>query len=186
MEVNNIINQVIGVGLSALIVGGLNAYLNRSTHQKIDSSTNTANVLSLNNFYKIIGWIGMTMTIIFIVGMVYISITEEWNLAGFIILIVATLLIGYISFLTLSWYYFYRVSFDSEYIIVTDRKGESQTIAWKDIDQIRFRHTQGYIKIEANGKVIKIHQHLVGLQSFLIEMEKQTPWRIKDLHLPMA
>ena len=79
----------------------------------------------------------------------------------------------------------HKVWFNQQIITIQNWKGRKTSIEWGDIIKMHFNHLGGYLKIETKDKVVKIHQHLIGLKEFTDLMEKKTKWTAKKLRIPL-
>ena len=84
------------------------------------------------------------------------------------------------------YYKNHRVIFDQNIIKATNIYGKTTEVEWKFIEEIKFSALSGMITVKSYDKKAKLHQHLVGLISFIEEMEAQTKYTAQDLKIPIG
>ncbi len=155
--------------------------MNRSPEKLIESTDGEAITLRLNRFYQISGIITIGIGGLFS----FFILTDETETNPLIVLIFVWIFCLMLALPVLLWYMNHRVTFDEETVTSWDWRGRKTSIAWQEITEVKFNALAGSIMIKGNGEVAKAHQHLVGLKSLLQMLVKKTPWRAKELNLPI-
>lgn len=99
--------------------------------------------------------------------------------------IITFIVLGGLGALMTIFYRNHKVWFNQQIITIQNWRGRKTSIEWGDIVKMHFNHLGGYLKIETKDKVLKIHQHLIGLKEFTDLMEKKTKWTAKKLRIPL-
>lgn len=166
-------------GLIAISVGLALSYLKSATAPQVSSADSGQLFLRMNKFYGIISIIGIFLGILI---STMIVITDE----PFIIAAITLLIFlgsGIPLFLLYKNHY---LKFANRIIEVKNYLGRQQSILWIDIQNISFNHFSGLLTIsDKQGSKIKIHQHVVGLSTFVKTMEEKTNWTAEKLRLPI-
>lgn len=99
---------------------------------------------------------------------------------------VAGLLFSLGGIYLLLYYKNHSVFFDQKTITTTNLYGKTTEVEWKFIEEIKFSSLSGMITVKGDAKKAKLHQHLVGLISFIEEMEAKTKYTAKELKIPVG
>jgi len=150
----------------------------KSSQKVIEMNPHGLTSLRLHILYQILGFLALLFTLIFSIGI----LLNEDN--AIFIIFFCWLLFGSLGVFLLLWYYKHEVQFDEEQLIVSSWLGKSQDLKWSELEEVRFLAFSGQIKMKGEGKVLKLHQHLVGLSTLLTVMEKHTPFKKSELNLP--
>ncbi|MEL6254401.1 MAG: hypothetical protein AAFR87_20500 [Bacteroidota bacterium] len=150
----------------------------KSSRKVIEMNPNGLTILRLHIVYQILGFMALLFSLIFSIG---ILLNEE---NAILLVFFSWLLFGFLAVFLLLWYYRHEVQFDNEQLIVSNWLGKSQKLKWSELEDVRFHLFSGLIKMEAKGKVVKLHQHLVGLNTLLAVMEQNTSFTQAELRLP--
>ncbi len=183
--------QVIDIITYALIIGAVSGFMylmKKMASKKVEVNEEGKFHLKFPLLYGIFGAIGVIFGLCWIIvpfGLYYTE-TEQLDTSLFIMCI-----IGAICFISggvylLFYYKNHSAIFDKENIIATTIYGKSTTIKWKDIEDIKFSALLGMIIIKSHDKKAKLHQHLVGLITFVEEMEAQTDYTARELKIPVG
>lgn len=174
MDFGNIaMYAIIGVVVSASMY-----FMNKGANKEIESLDGITE-LRMNKFYQIVGYSSLIIFSGFIVAVIYIN-----EMAFYIALIFVFLLFGGTGLACVLWYRNHKITFDDNSIIVHNWRNQVEEISWEEITAIKFRPIAGNIKITGLNKIVKVHQHLVGLKTFTQKMEEKTKWKARDLKLP--
>ena len=174
------LDQIIFYGVLTLGISILFRWLSKASQKGIELNTQGFTFLRLHPFYRIIGYLALLMTLILSIG---ILLNEE---DAILIVFLSWLVFGSLGVYLLLWYYKHEVKFDPEGLEVSSWLGKVQDLQWSEIDDIRFAPLSGQIKMKGNGKTLKIHQHLVGLNTLLELMEEKTIFKKDQLNLPFS
>jgi hypothetical protein len=155
----------------------------KATGTKISTDRAGEYHLRMNILYGIIGIGSIILGLTFIIW----PLTED-TIDSATITITALMLAMFCGLGTPCWLYYrnHRMTFDSEIIRVTNVYGKTAEIKWHDIESMRFNAFSGLLAIQDNkGNKIKVHQHLVGLSTFMGMVESKTSWTSKKLRIPI-
>ena len=170
---NVILYTVIGAVITTMMY-----FVNKGANKAIET-INGVTELRMNKFYQIVGYSALVIFLGFIVAAIYINET-----AFYIALIFIFLLFGGTGLACVLWYRNHKIIFDDNKITVYNWKKQVEEIYWEEITAIKFRPIAGNIKITGSNKIVKVHQHLVGLKTFIQKIEEETQWTARDLKLP--
>jgi hypothetical protein len=157
------------------------AFLNKAASKRTIKNEQGWYELRMNRLYQIVGvFVGlMGLSFLFL-------IVGEKNAMALITILILSLGFAALGFVCLLWYVNHRLNFNEQIVSASDFYGKSTSLNWNDVSNITFNSVSGLIKLTGtNGSNIKIHQHLVGLNSFVELMEQQTKWTAKVLKLPL-
>ena len=174
------IEKIITYALIAISVSLALAYLKKGATTKFFLTGSGKLILRMNKLYAVMGLIG------FILGLfitIMIVITKGPLLVAAIVLII------FWGTGIPCWIYYrnHILKFDDKAIEVKSFYGKDGSILWSDISDISFNHFSGLLTILDNkGIIIKIHQHIVGLSSFVKMLEQKTSWTAEKLRMPIA
>ncbi len=169
----------LGYGLTAIIIGLIMTYLNKSGNKEIDRNDIGQIELRMHRLYFYGGLVCVIFALVFVGAAIYVNEIELYFI-GFAML----LLFGGLGILCLLPYKNHWIAFDDNTISVYNWAGKKKTIQWNKIENIKFSSVSGYIKIRTPDDTVSIHQHLVGLNMFIKKMEALTSWREEDLKIP--
>lgn len=172
------LDQIIFYGVLTLGISILFRWLSKASQKGIELNTQGFTFLRLHPFYRIIGYLALLMTLILSIG---ILLNEE---DAILIVFLSWLVFGSLGVYLLLWYYKHEVKFDQEGLEVSSYLGKVQQLQWSEIDDIAFSPFSGQIKLKGKGKTLKLHQHLLGLNTLLDLMEAKTPFKKGELKLP--
>ena len=155
------------------------AFLNKAASRKIVEREKDVYELRLNKLYLIVGLIAI---VIGFIGVIILLITLEINsLYMAIALNIFFTPLGLICYL---WYHNHILTFNNSEISATSWLGKTSTLKWVDINDISFNALSGQLILKGNSKVIKAHQHLVGIDLFVQTLKERTNLSIDNLKLP--
>lgn len=154
------------------------SFVNKGNKKVLELNPDGSGLLRMHAFYRVIGYLALLMTLILSIG---ILLNEE---DAILIVFFCWLIFGGMGVYLLMWYYKHEVSFDNDQIQVHSYLGKSQELKWSEIEEVVFSPLSGLLKMKGKGKVLKLHQHLLGLSTLLDVMEKQTPFSKTELNFP--
>lgn len=127
--------------------------------------------LKMNKFYKVLGIVAIVCVVTFIVGSVAYNELDSELLLGIIIM---TIILGVPGLICLLYVTKYRVAFNNEQIEVRNIYGKVVTVRWAEIVEAKYNHFSYFLHLKvSDGRKIKIHQHLIGINTFLDLLEKK-------------
>ncbi len=176
------IEKIITYGLITFVVTLSLTYLTKLTGKKVTADLNGKIELRMNKLYVIVGLISMIMGIGFALVFAFIGEFDRGSIIGLVIMLVFGLGLGLPC---LIYYQNHRILFDNQSIQATDGLNKTEKIKWDDIKSIRFNHFSGKLTIKDTSKIIKLHQHLVGLSTFMKMLEERTKWTAEELKIPI-
>jgi len=167
-------------GLIGIAVAVALAFLNKAASNQTTLNEFGWYELRMNRLYQIVGVLVGIMGLSFL----YLLIGER-DSAAFITIVILSLGFAYLGLYCWLWYRNHRVKFNEETIKASNAFGKSNSIKWSEISKISYNSFSGLISVmDQQGAAVKIHQHLVGLNTFVEFMEQRTKWNAKDLKLP--
>lgn len=172
--------KIILYGVIGLVVSFMMSYMNKGASQKIEENENGEIELQMNKLYQIIAYISIAIAIVFIIAAVYYQDNEIYLVSGLMLL-----LFGGLGVLVLMYYRNHKLKFGEERLVVQNWKGQKTELKWTEINHVKFNPFSGYLKINSLTKSLTIHQHLIGLRSFIEKMEEKTKWKAAELNLPI-
>lgn len=160
----NIITYIIVGIVSVLVVNFLNKY---ASSKPIKDKGYT--ILIIPKIYMFVGYFG---TLLFIIILVSLSITEEYNSSMIPYYLICLFFIGG-SIWTLFTYYNYQVIFDESKISSTNIFRKTTELKWEKISKISYNPLSSMIILSAEtGEKVKMHQHLKGIKIVLDKVKK--------------
>lgn len=174
MALENILTY--GITTAAVIL--FYHFATKSSQKNVEMNPHGLTALRIHTLYQILGFMALLFTLIFSIG---ILLNED---DAILIVFFSWLLFGSLGVFLLLWYYKHEVKFDQEKLIVSSWRGKSQELRWTELEEVRFHPFSGQIKMTGDGKTLKLHQHLVGLNTLLELMEAKTKFKKDDLNLP--
>jgi hypothetical protein len=172
--------KIILYGLVSIIVTLALRYARKGSEKNIVPTKNGQFYLRMNKLYGIMGIIGFFFGL-FITVMIIIT---NSGLPFAIITLLIFLGTGLPCFI---YYKNHCLKFNDKLIEVKNFFGREKRISWIEIQNISFNHFSGLLTILDNkGNKIKIHQHIVGLSSFLKMMKEKTNWTADKLRIPIT
>ncbi len=160
------------------------AFLTKATGKTIITDKTGFYSLRMNKFYGIAGLLGLGIGLVF---SIFLLLTEDSNDSGVIVgLILVPLIFWGSGIPCLMYYRNHRLSFNNKIIRVINVYGNQREIQWQDILDIKFQVMSGLLILKTADKVIKVHQHLVGLSKFMEYIESKTRWDRKELRVPIG
>lgn len=174
-------SKIIGYIAIGVIVTILMNYLNKQSKTKITPNKGDLFMLRLNKLY----WhIGIGCIIIGLVGFLLSAISIE-GIDGWLIGLICLVFFGGTGAICAIWYRNHQFSFDSNKIEAINVYGNKTVIEWANIKTIKVDALTGLLVfIDNSGEKAKAHQHLIGFNELLKEMENNTNYKIKDLKFP--
>ncbi len=154
-------------------------HLNKKASHIVEGNDGEMVTLVMNKYYRYFAYLGIGLAFLFIVLFALESDSTTLPIFAFM-----TALFGGIGAFFFLLYKFHFVQFDDKTIRVQDWRKQSVEIYWADIQDLKFNLFTGYIKLSGLHQTLKLHQHLVGIKSFVDQLEKQTKWTSKDLKMP--
>tara|TARA_R110002074_G_scaffold108432_5_gene234027 strand:- start:1436 stop:1978 length:543 start_codon:yes stop_codon:yes gene_type:complete len=173
-----ILYSIVGIAVSVAL-----SFLTKSTGDKIDADEQGAFHLKMNKLYLIAGLGGLIMGLVFLILIPLIADNTTMVIV-FIVLLILSIAWG-TGIPCLMYYKNHRLTFDDLTITVTNVYGKQKQIKWEGINNMKFSPMSGLLTITNKTDEIKIHQHLVGLSSFIDSVEKKTNWTAEKLKLPI-
>lgn len=177
MAANYFFYAIVGFAVVATL-----SYLNKATVKHVESNENGEFLLRINKLYAIVGYAALAMGLIVITGII---LTEKLDFAMYIIVLLLFLIfIGLGSLCVLNYRNDY-LRFDNSKIQVRSPFGKTKEMYWNDIKSAKFNRLSGWIILkDKDGRKIKVHQHMVGLSTFISYLESNTDCTVKKLKLP--
>lgn len=172
-----IAGTIIGIAVTSAL-----AFLNKTASNR--TSINQAGwfELRMNRLYQVVGILAGVMGLSFL-----FLLDNEQNSTAFITILVISLGFAALGFICWLWHFNHQLSFNKQSISVSNVYGKWHSIEWKDISEIKFHSFSGLISVtDKHGKTVKIHQHLVGFNTFVGFMERETKWTANELKLPIT
>ncbi|MEM1326406.1 MAG: hypothetical protein AAGI23_10650 [Bacteroidota bacterium] len=173
-------DNILFYGVISFVVSLAIGFLNKGSSQPVQANSDGTVELHLPKIYQILGYTLLALGIIFVMSFWYFQ-EVELLIFGLIICLFCCAL----GIPLLLYYKNHIVKLDDECLEVSNWLGKSNKIQWSEIAQISFHPFKGYIKVQGLERKLLLHQHLVGLKTFLLKMEQHTKWRISDLKIPM-
>jgi len=169
----NILQSVIGT----LFIIILLAYLRVRSRKKI--STNTTNKLRISKFYL---FAGIFFTIIGI-SCFFLMILNN-DIKSYIMAVLSLIILGGFGVPSLMWYFNHKVSFNNEYLQVTNSFGKTSEMKWSEITAIKYHNGIGTLQFANSiGSKLKVHQHIKGLANLFTMIEEKTSYSEKDFKI---
>jgi hypothetical protein len=167
---------IVGTMVTAALI-----YLNKVASRHTTKNKEGWYTLRMNRLYQIVG------ILVGIIGLsfLFLGLSEQDTNALITVLILSLgfIALGFICFL---WFLNHRLNFNEKTIIASSFNGKPTSLNWQEITNISFSSFSGLITLTgSNGEIVKAHQHLAGLNSFIELMERQTKWTAKSLNLPI-
>lgn len=161
----------------AVAVGLALSYLQKGAGRQ-EVSAYTGHFLRMNKFYAVIAVVSIVLGLIIDIMLI---LGKE-----FILTLLPILIFWLPAVFCFLYYKNHYLKFNESTIEVRSWLGKQQIIHWAEIQNISFNHLSGLLTItDKNGVEVKIHQHIVGLISFVNMMEGKTSWTAKGLRLPI-
>jgi hypothetical protein len=173
-------DRIILYGLIGIAVSITLGFLTKATGEKIKAQSDGKVKLRINILYGIIGILSLIFCIGFIIF--FLSINDESTVIGLIIMFG---IFGFPGIVCTLYYFNHNLLFDNKTITVKNMYGQTNTASWIDINYMNFNAITGLITIKTKNRTLKVHQHLVGLSSFIEKVEKNTNWSAKSLKIPI-
>ena len=171
--------KLIYYAILVIVINVVIRHLNKKASHIVEGNDGEMITLIINKFYLYFAYLGFGLALLFIVF--FILESDSTTLPIFAIMIALFGGIGAFFFLL---YKFHFVQFDDKTIRVQDWRKRIVEIYWSDIQDLKFNLFSGYIKLSGPHQTVNLHQHLVGIKSFVDQLEKQTKWTAKELKLP--
>lgn len=148
-----------------IVVSLLLYFLNKASKQNVAALDSGSYSLRMNIAYLIIGILGATAGIIFLLLPI---LANKYSVEIFIVSGAKFLLFMGFSIPCFLWYKNHHLSFNEARLLSKNAYGKSQRISWSEINLVRFRSFMEVLEIvDKQGNVVKAHQHLVGFSSFV-------------------
>lgn len=158
-------------------------YLNKSAGKSISSDENGQFTIRMHKLYNIAGIISLILCLVVTIGPM---LTEEADLALYVMTFFMFLLFGGLGLLCVLYYRNHYVLFDTTKIEVQSPFGKCKTTYWNRLVKATFNPASGLLTlIDSDGQKLKVHQHLVGLGKLVGMLESKTGWTYKELKLPV-
>lgn len=158
-------------------------YVNKGAVKHVDRNKNGEFLLRINKLYNILGYAALVTGVIVISGIV---LTEDPDFAMYIMVFLLFLIFLGLGSLCVLYYRNHSLRFDNSKIEVRSPFGKSKTMYWNEIKSARFNRLSGFITLtDSNAQEIKVHQHIVGLATFISYLENNTDCTVKNLKLPV-
>ena len=135
--------------------------------------------LRMNEFYK---WIGYAPIII--CGIVISMAFSNYKQEDLMWIGLTLVLFGGLGFALLSFYKNHMVVFNETSIYVSSWRGLEKNMIWKEVVNAKFKAMSGYLVIYSKNDKLKIHQHMKGLNAFVLKLEEKSGINADQLNLP--
>lgn len=171
-----VLYAIVGISVTIALM-----FLNKVASRRSVSNEHGWHELRMNRLYQIAG------ILVGIIGLSFLLIgLNEQDSTALIAVVIISLGFSALGFISLLWYLNHRLNFNEQFLSASNFYGKSTSLTWNEISNITFNSFSGLITITAtDGKKIKAHQHLAGLNSFIELMEQKTKWTAKSLKLPL-
>ena len=164
----------------SLTTGIVFRYLKKSTQKSQLPLENGQYRLRIHKFYLILGLISFVVGLAMVIGSI---LTISPDITMYIMIFIMFLVFVGLGTLSILYYRNYYVQFDNSYVEVMNAFGKLSSMRWDEIKTAKFNFNSGLLTLAGNGKRIKIHQHLVGINRFMNYLEKKTGWTAKGLKM---
>lgn len=157
------------IGISSLLILVSLYFIKKASKKKSKIDENGNSVHQLPLIYGIGGIVPFIISLIIIVAIV--ANDEPTDSTDAIVFVVAFSFLGLIMCL-MTW--MNKVTLNSEEITQRNMWGKTTTIKMNEIKSIRFSRISLYLKISDDEKLIKCHDHLVGIEEILDTLSEKT------------
>lgn len=155
----------------SILVPLLLYFLNKASKQSAVALHDGSYELRMNKMYLVIGAAGALVGVLFLLLPI---LADEYSTKFFFIAGIMFLLSMGFSMPCLLWYKNHRLSFDKVGMYSTSAYGKVQSINWSDVNRVGFSPFMGVIDVtDKHGSIAKVHQHLVGVSSFVAMLQTQ-------------
>jgi len=128
-------------------------------------------LLRLPVLYKIIGWIGLAISVAIITSQ-FVYPDEH-----FTVLFIFFQVFGCLSVFSILLARNHYVRFDGATLEVRDFLGRVKTVEWAKLKDVGFILFLGLIRLKDDkGQTVYVHHHLKGIDQFLQTFEARTKW----------
>lgn len=168
------------------LIGGLVSltmlYLKKSSARKVKVVKEGMYVLRLHLLYQLIGILSV------VVGFVLLLLPLlQAGLEALPIALSMFGMFGVLGLVCILWYNNHFLRFNNGKIEARSWLGKTTVVQWDNIRTISFNSLSGLLTItDTAGVQVKAHMHLVGLNTFVKQIEEKTSWTAKGLKLPLA
>lgn len=176
------IDKIILNSIIAIVVMVIYSFLTNSTGRKIEADQHGQFHLRINKLY---GLFGVVLVLLGFVFLIVIPLTVDRDSSMIIMIILMLFIMWGIGIACLLYYKNHKVTYNTSTITVTSVYGKTKSISWSDITDIHFSAFSGLLTICDKREKVKIHQHMVGLSSFMDKIASETKWTAEELKIPI-
>jgi len=172
--------QILGTALTAIATGAIYTATHRGARKTNPAVNDNHYELRINSLNAWVGWVSTFIGLAPFIVLLFAEFEKGlyWS-ATLVFLIFGPLGI----YLVLS-YYLHRISYDGNGIRLTSWYGKTTSLAWSEMEDIKYKPNSGYLKIFAREKWFSISTSFVSLRSLLNKMARETNLHIYKLNLP--
>lgn len=157
--------------------------LGKGTDSNVQANVNGGYELRMNKLYLVVGLSGLIIGLILI--LTFPLLAEELSVELFLILGLILLVFWGTGLTCLLYFVNHKVRFNKDSVEVVDVYGRKKEILWSEISEASFNTFSGLLKFQSSKTTVKVHHHLVGLNTLIGVMENQTKWDRKSLKIPV-
>ena len=150
--------------------------LQASFQSKNISIESSRKVLHMNKIVRFTGLFFLLFCLIICLFQIFQASAKVFYL-GYIM----SLLFAALGYSLCKLYSNHWLKYNDHTISVQNVMGQVSDIKWNEIESVSYENITSFIKIKGNGKHIKIHNELVGLEDFLEMFESKTNINVRDL-----
>jgi hypothetical protein len=172
----NIIQALLGVVVIGLIT--------RSSRKPSEPDIQGRHFLKMSKAYFYFGYTSILLSVIFLIAPFFDDMSDFRSL---ILMFVAFAMFSIMGFVCIKYYRNHYLIFDKYGVEVQSFLKVTVIAKWKDIEDGYYNPLSGNMVLRLTNKreKLKINQHLVGLPSFIKQLQENTGINSIDLQLPI-